>query len=176
MSVSSQGPPITLYNRSFGTHRRNDSSASSSSVAMSYSRQGANSGMAWTRHRREVSVESVMSDFSGMYLGRPGLGDKMFKNAADHGLLTSISASPLESAARPHVGDRSSFDSIIDDKQRSQEDRCLSKLIIIPPRHLILYSPMIILSKVVSFLPINSGLFLFTVSAAFIVQWKKIIQ
>jgi hypothetical protein len=35
MSVSSQGPPISLYNRSFGIHRRNDSSASSSSVAMS---------------------------------------------------------------------------------------------------------------------------------------------
>ena len=35
MSFSSQGPPISLYNRSFSTHRRNDSSASSSSVAMS---------------------------------------------------------------------------------------------------------------------------------------------
>jgi hypothetical protein len=33
---------------------------------------------------------------------------------------------------------------------------------------------MIILSKVVSFLPINSGLFLFTVSAAFIVQYSPV--
>jgi serine/arginine repetitive matrix protein 2 len=128
MSVSSQGPPISLYNRSFGTHRRNDSSASSSSVAMSYARHGANSGMAaWTRHRKEVSADSVMSDFSGMHLGRPGLGDKMFNNAADLGPLTSISASPPEDTNRPQVGNRSSFDSIIDDDQRSQEDSLFEK-------------------------------------------------
>ena len=129
MSVSSQAPPISLYNRSFGTHRRNDSSASSSSVAISYARHGANNGMAaWARHRKEVSVESVMSDFSGMHLGRPGLGDKMFSNAADHGPLTSISASPPESASKLHVGNRSSFDSVIDDEQRlSQEDSLFEK-------------------------------------------------
>jgi serine/arginine repetitive matrix protein 2 len=129
MSVSSQGPPISLYNRSFGTHRRNDSSASSSSVAMSYARHGANSYMAaWSRHRKEVSVDSVMSDFSGIHLGRPGLGDKMFNNAADLGPLTSISASPPESATRHHVGNRSSFDSIIDDEHRSfQEDSLFEK-------------------------------------------------
>ena len=131
MSISSQAPPISLYNRSFGTHRRNDSSASSSSVAMSYARHGANSGMvAWTRHRREISVDSVMSDFSGIHLGRPGLGDKMFNNPADNGALTSISASPPESISRPHVGNRSSFDfdSIIDDEQRSsQEDSLFEK-------------------------------------------------
>jgi serine/arginine repetitive matrix protein 2 len=49
----------------------------------------------------------------------------MFNNnaAADHGPLTSISALPPESTIRPHVGNRSSFDSIIDDEQRlSQED------------------------------------------------------
>ena len=63
MSVSSQAPPINLYNHSFGTHRQNDSSVSSSSVVMSYARHSANSGMvAWTRHRREISVDSVMSD------------------------------------------------------------------------------------------------------------------
>jgi serine/arginine repetitive matrix protein 2 len=128
MSVSSQGPPISLYNRSFGTHRRNDSSASSSSVAMSYARHGANSGMAaWTRHRKEVSVDSVMSDFSGIHLGHPGLGDKMFNNAADHGPLTSISASPPESTTRPHVGNHSSFDSIIDEQRSSQEDSLFEK-------------------------------------------------
>ena len=121
MSVSSQAPPpISLYNRSFGTHRRNDSSTSASSVALSYAKHGANSGMAaWTRHhRKETSVDSIMSDFSGMHLGRPGLGDKMFSNntAADHhGPLTSITASPPESATRSHFGHRSSFDSIIDD-------------------------------------------------------------
>ena len=70
MSVSSNG----RYNRTFGTHPRNDSSANSSSVAQSYAR---------------------------------------------HGTLTSISASPLESARNPHLGNLSSFDFIIDDKQRS---------------------------------------------------------
>ena len=60
MSVSSQAPPINLYNHSFGTHRQNDSSASSSSVAMSYARHGANSGMvAWRRHRKEISIDSI---------------------------------------------------------------------------------------------------------------------
>ena len=98
MSVSSQGPPISLYNHSFSTHHRNDSSAGStgSSVAIFYARHGpphgANSGMAaWTRHHKEVSVDSIMSNFSGMH----GLGDKMFDNAADLRPLTSISASPL---------------------------------------------------------------------------------
>lgn len=129
MSVSSQAPPISLYNRSFGTHRRNDSSASSSSVAISYARHGANSGMAaWSRHRKDNSVDSVMSDFSGMYLGRPGLGDKMFDNAGDHGPLTSITASPPESATRPEFDRRASFDSIIDDEQRSSmEDSLFEK-------------------------------------------------
>jgi serine/arginine repetitive matrix protein 2 len=97
---------------------------------MSYARHGAKSGMvAWTRHRREpeVSVESIMSDFSGTHIGRPGLGDKMFNNAADHGPLTSISASPPDSAAMPHIANRSSFDSIIDDEQRSQEDSLFEK-------------------------------------------------
>jgi hypothetical protein len=129
MSVSSQAPPISLYNRSFGTHRRNDSSASSSSVVMSYAKYGASAGMAaWARHRQEPSVDSVMSDFSGMHLDRPGLGDKMFNNAADHAPLTSISASPPEKAARPHVANRSSFDSILDDEHRSSvEDSLFEK-------------------------------------------------
>ena len=129
MSVSSQGPPISLYNRSFGTHHWNNSSTSSSFVAMLNTRYGANSGMAaWTRHCKEVSVDSVMSNFSGMHLGCPGLGDKMFNNPADLGPLTSISASPPESAVRLHVGNCSSFDSIIYDEQRlSQEDSLFEK-------------------------------------------------
>ena len=127
ISVSSQAPPISRYNRSFGTHRRNDSNISSSSVAMSYARHGANNGMAaWTRHRKDVSIDSVMSDFSGMHLGRPGLGDKMFNNPADLGPLTSISASPPESATNPHFG--KSFDSIMDDEQGSfMEDSLFEK-------------------------------------------------
>ena len=82
---------------------------------------------AWTHHRKEVFVDSVMSDFSGMHLGRPGLGDKMFNNAADLGPLTSISASPPENSTRPQVGNHLSFDSIIDDDQRSQEDSLFGK-------------------------------------------------
>ena len=130
MSVSSQAPPINLYNHSFGTHRQNDSSASSSSVTMSYARHGANSGMvAWRHHRKEISIDSIMSDFSGIHLGHPGLGDKMFNNAVDYGALTSISASPPESTGKPYVGNHSSFDfgSIIDDEQRSQEDSLFEK-------------------------------------------------
>jgi serine/arginine repetitive matrix protein 2 len=58
---------------------------------------------------------TIRSDFSGI-IGHPGLGDKMFNNATDLGPLTSISASPPESATRHHVGSRSSFDdSIIED-------------------------------------------------------------
>ena len=58
--------------------------------------------------------------------GHPGLGDEIFNN--DHGPLTSISASPPGSAIKPHIGNRSSFDSIIDDGQRlSQEDLLFEK-------------------------------------------------
>ena len=95
MSVSSQAPPVSLYNCSFGIHHQNlnDSSASSSSIVKLYTRHGANNGMAaWTRHHKVVSIDSVIRNFSGMHLGCPGLGDKMFNNAtADHRPLTSIS-------------------------------------------------------------------------------------
>ena len=69
------------------------SSASSSSIVKLYARHGANNGMAaWTRHHKVVSIDSVIRNFSGMHLGCPGLGDKMFNNAtADHRPLTSIS-------------------------------------------------------------------------------------
>jgi len=39
----------------------------------------------------ETSMDYFMSAFSAVHLGRPGLGDKMFDNAAGHGPLTSIS-------------------------------------------------------------------------------------
>jgi hypothetical protein len=45
---------LSRFNRSFGSHRQNDSNASSSSVALSYARHGADTGMAaWTHHRKE---------------------------------------------------------------------------------------------------------------------------
>ncbi|KAK0448447.1 uncharacterized protein EV420DRAFT_843673 [Desarmillaria tabescens] len=111
LSVSSQFPPNSRYNRSFGIgfgggHRKNDSINSMSSVANSYAMHGANAGRAaWAKHHR--SQDSAASEFStAMHLGRPGIGDKMFDNAPP-GVLTSISASPSESV-------KSSFDSIMD--------------------------------------------------------------
>ncbi len=127
MSVSSQVPPISLYNRNFG-HRRNDSTASSSSIAHSYVRHGANGGFsAWSRHRRDPSVDSLMSDFSALHPARPGLGDKMFEGVSDHGPLSSISASPPENTdvSRNLISHRASFDSIMDDEQRSLMDDSL---------------------------------------------------
>jgi serine/arginine repetitive matrix protein 2 len=91
--------PISLYNCSYGVHRRSDSNTSVSPVAHSYALYGTNGGRAaWARHRQDTSVDSVQSDFSVMCLGHPGIGDKMFNMAVDQGKpLTSISASPLES-------------------------------------------------------------------------------
>ncbi|CAA7271227.1 unnamed protein product [Cyclocybe aegerita] len=74
-----------------------------------------------------MSMDSVMSDFSGMHLGRPGLGDKMFDNAIDLGPLTSTTASPPESASQPQFQRRSSFDSIMDDGPQSMEDSLFDK-------------------------------------------------
>lgn len=104
-SVSSLAPPISMYNRhsygynrsSYGCHRRNDSSASTSSVSQPYAHGGR---VSWARHRPDFSVDSMLSDFSGVHLGRPGLGDKMLDSALDRGMpLTAISASPPESPA-----------------------------------------------------------------------------
>ncbi|KAK0199510.1 hypothetical protein DFS33DRAFT_1388474 [Desarmillaria ectypa] len=111
LSISSQFPPNSRYNRGFGIgfgggHRRNDSINSMSSVANSYAMHGANAGRAaWATHHR--SQDSTTSEFSAaMHLGRPGIGDKMFDNAPP-GVLMSISASPSESV-------KPSFDSIMD--------------------------------------------------------------
>jgi hypothetical protein len=104
-SVSSLGPPISLYNRnsygynrsSYAYRRRNDSNASTSSISQPYAHGGRAS---WARHRPDFSVDSMLSDFSGINLGRPGLGDKMLDSALDHGMpLTAISASPPDSPA-----------------------------------------------------------------------------
>ncbi|KAL1747929.1 hypothetical protein HDZ31DRAFT_60801 [Schizophyllum fasciatum] len=140
MSVVSQGPPISLYNRSFAGagHRRNDSGTSMSSLAHSYAMHGANGGrMAWAaRHRQEASVDSIMSDFSAMHLGRPGLGDKMFDNEVAQP-LAAISASPdspgdsideqMDSIQRRMPGDRFSYDSILDDDRRYTADSILER-------------------------------------------------
>ncbi|THG95127.1 hypothetical protein EW026_g6465, partial [Hermanssonia centrifuga] len=129
-SVVSNAPPVSLYNRSFGGHRRNDSSTSMSSVAQSYAVHGANGGRAaWARHRNDPSTDSVMSDFSmvaaaAAQLGRPGLGDKMFQ--MDYGMpLSAISGSPADSTSSDQFHQRTTYDSIMDDDQRSTMDDSL---------------------------------------------------
>ncbi|KAK0232546.1 hypothetical protein IW262DRAFT_1725 [Armillaria fumosa] len=117
-SVSSQFPPNSRYNRSFGVefgggHGRNDSVNSMSSAASSYAMHGASAEKAaWTKYPRPQ--DSTASTFSAaMHLVRPSIGDKMFDNPPP-GVLTSISASPSETA-------KSSFDSIMDvDGPRSE--------------------------------------------------------
>ncbi|KAF9527941.1 hypothetical protein CPB83DRAFT_855475 [Crepidotus variabilis] len=131
ISVTSQGPPISLYNRSFGHHRRNDSNTSINSASISYSKYGNQSAApAWTRHNRDLSVDSVMSDFSVRNFERPGLGDKMFDNAVDHGPLTSITASPPEHTgiSDSHFANRDSYDSIMDEQPQAMgEDSIFEK-------------------------------------------------
>ena len=125
MSVASIAPPVSLYNRSFGVHRRNDSASSASSVAQAYAMYGtAGARASWASHRQDYSIDSVMSDMSAMRLGRPGLGDKMLESAAhDYGMpLTAISASPPESVAGDWIGNKTSYDSIIDDERRFSTD------------------------------------------------------
>ncbi|TBU22804.1 hypothetical protein BD311DRAFT_822465 [Dichomitus squalens] len=121
MSVSSNahGPPVSLYNRSFGVHahKRNDSNTSASSVALSYAMHGANGGRAaWASHTRDFSVDSIMSDYSERPMARPGLGDKMFDNA--HGApLSAISASPESTYSdEREEANRTSWDSIMDNE------------------------------------------------------------
>ncbi|CCM05311.1 uncharacterized protein FIBRA_07525 [Fibroporia radiculosa] len=118
MSVASNAPPVSLYNRSFGAHRRNDSNTSASSMAHSYAMYGAHGGRAvWARHRQDPSIDSTWSEYSASRLARPGLGDKMFDN--EHGVpLTAISASPPESVV-DDLRSRASWDSFIDDGRRS---------------------------------------------------------
>ncbi|KIJ56218.1 hypothetical protein M422DRAFT_63159 [Sphaerobolus stellatus SS14] len=119
-TTSVNGPPISLYNRSHASHKRNDSSGSASSVAMAY----ANGG--WLKqHRADRSIDSVMSDFSAARLGRPGVGDKMFESAADGPMpLSAISASPPESVvgSSNELAKVSSYDSILDEDRRSTVD------------------------------------------------------
>jgi len=120
-TTSVNGPPISLYNRSFG-HKRNDSSGSASSVAMAY----ANGG--WVKqHRADRSTDSTMSGISVARLGRPGIGDKMFESVVpvDHPApLSAISASPPQSVlgSSNDLGQKSSYDSILDGDRRSSVD------------------------------------------------------
>jgi serine/arginine repetitive matrix protein 2 len=95
-------------------------------VAHSYAMYGAHGGRAaWARHRQEPSIDSTTSEFSAMRLGLPGLGDKRFEKCEQSMPLTSISASPPDSVANERLGNRSSFDSILDNDRRSSMDDSL---------------------------------------------------
>ena len=90
-SVASLGPPISMYNRSYNHHK--DSTSSMGNDSQSY---GQGRCASWASP--EVSIESMVSDVSGVHLGRPGLGDERFDTALESGMrLTAISASPPKS-------------------------------------------------------------------------------
>jgi serine/arginine repetitive matrix protein 2 len=119
ISVSSNAPPVSLYNRNHGAHRRNDSGTSASSVAYSYAMHGASGGkVAWAKHtRNDPSLDSIMSDYSAGRLGRPGLGDKMLDSVFDHGMpLSAISASPTHNTDN-QLNNTSSYDSLVDTRR-----------------------------------------------------------
>ncbi|EED82544.1 predicted protein [Postia placenta Mad-698-R] len=100
ISIASNAPPVSLYNRSYGGHRRT-----------------------WARHRQDPSVDSTWSEISARRLGRPGLGDKMFEH--EPGMpLSAISASPPESVASD-LRSRGSWDSIADGGKCSSVDDSL---------------------------------------------------
>lgn len=113
LSVASQAPPVSLYNRSFGAHRHNDSSGSTGS---GHPRRHS--------HRFNNSTDSIVSDLSAMRLGRPGLGDKMFDVADQAMPLASISASPTDSMSESLSFQfrQPTFDSIMDDERRMSVD------------------------------------------------------
>ncbi|KAI0828480.1 hypothetical protein BC628DRAFT_1316551 [Trametes gibbosa] len=132
LSIASNAPPISLYNRSFAGHghRKNDSNTSASSVALSYAMHGAGGGRAaWAQHSREYSVDSIMSDYSERPMARPGLGDKMFETSRG-APLSAISASPESTYSDPAEANRSSWDSIMDndgERYASVEDSLFDK-------------------------------------------------
>jgi serine/arginine repetitive matrix protein 2 len=124
----SVGPRISLFNRNSTCHRRGDSNTSIISTAQSYANCRR---FSWTRHRSNFSIESVVSDFTGTHLERPGLGDKMLESAQERvSPLASISASPPLSLAGSTLGERicledcdnrASYDSIMDSQYESQK-------------------------------------------------------
>ena len=121
VSTASVVPPVSIYHRSFGAHRRIDSASSISSILQAHPSYGFSDGnhSSWAAgHKRERSVDSVLSDMS-VRMSRPTLGDKMLESRHDYCLpLASIAASPPESEASgrsyEHIKRRDSFDSIVE--------------------------------------------------------------
>jgi len=77
------------------------------------------------RYHKDTSTDFVMSDSPAVHIGRSRLRDNMFETAADHGPLTSISASPPEgTTSQSRFGHRNSFDCIMDKEQRFSMEDC----------------------------------------------------
>ena len=129
MSTTSIAPPVSIYNRSFGAHRRIDSASSLGSILQAHPSYGLSGGnrSSWApSHKRVRSTDSVLSDMS-VRMSRPTLGDKMLDSRHDYCLpLASIAASPPESEepgrSCKHIKGRSSFDSIVE-KERHWRSR-----------------------------------------------------
>lgn len=134
ISTASLAPPVSIYNRSFGVHPGIDSASNICSGAQAYPayRFAGGNRSSWApSHRRDRSVDSVMSDIS-MRIHRPTLGDKMLDSRHDYCLpLRSITASPPESVPSDylyeHVKRRGSFDSIMDDEQSYSRDSIMDQ-------------------------------------------------
>lgn len=134
ISTASIAPPVSIYHRSFGVHRRIDSASSIGSGAQGYPAYGFAGGnrSSWApSHRRDRSADSIMSDIS-MRMSRPNLGDKMLDSKHDYCLpLTSITASPpggmSSDYSYEHVKRRGSFDSIMDDEQSYSRDSIMDQ-------------------------------------------------
>ncbi|KAI0266456.1 hypothetical protein BC834DRAFT_129548 [Gloeopeniophorella convolvens] len=130
MSTNSLAPPVSIYNRSFGAHRRIGSASSSGSAAAGFM---AGSRSSWAPgHRRQMSNDSVMSDMS-MRMSRPNLGDKMLDSRQDYCVpLTSIAASPPGSVFSDKeyrdIRRQGPMDSIFDeDRRRYSVDSIIDK-------------------------------------------------
>jgi len=134
ISTASIAPPVSIYNRSFGVHRRIDSASSIGSGPQGYPAYGFAGGnrSSWApSHRRDRSADSIMSDIS-MRVSRPNLGDKMLDSRHDYCLpLTSITASPPggipSDYSYEHVKRRGSFDSIMDDERSYSRDSIMDQ-------------------------------------------------
>ena len=138
-SVTSVGPPISLYNKKCGSMLRNEVT-DGLGLGPGPSRTDVSTMRpAWTRHCNEQFRLSVVSDISSHRLSRPGLGDKMFESVHNYGLpLSSISASPSQqsndysdefSMSEDHAGrlNRFSYDSILNERKSSSGDSLMDE-------------------------------------------------
>ena len=93
--------PVSIYNKDFTIDSRGDSSVSGGSAA---THEAIGGRPAWARHRQDPSIDSVINDLSGLKLGRPGLGDKMF----DTSFHQDTYPSPSYASSSPSDYDQSS--------------------------------------------------------------------